>query len=78
MINHTPLDLYGFREAIQHTEDFKKIENKEIQKLYFKRKTLDEFWQNYKWGVREGIDYLKGKKSVSGRDFRIIEEILNK
>ena len=29
MINHTPLDLYGFKEAIQHTEDFKKIENKE-------------------------------------------------
>lgn len=30
MINHTPLDLYSFKEAIQNTETFKKIENKEF------------------------------------------------
>lgn len=78
MIEHTQLDLWGFKEAIQNTEEFKNIKNWAIQKLYFKRKTLDKFWQNYKWGVREGINYLKEKKSVSGRDVRIIEEILNK
>mgnify|MGYP001576194484 CR=1 FL=1 len=78
MIEHTQLDIYGFKEAIKNTEEFKNIKNTEIQKLYFKMRTLDEFFQNYKWGIREGIDYLKKKKSVSGRDVRIIEEILNK
>lgn len=78
MINHAQLDLYGFKEAIQHTEDFKKIENKEFQKLYFKQKVLDEFFQNYKWAIRKGIEYLKKKKSVSSRDVCIIQEILNK
>lgn len=78
MINHAQLDLYGFKEAIKNTEDFKKIENKEFQKLYFKQKVLDEFFQNYKWAIRKGIEYLKKKKSVSSRDVCIIQEILNK
>lgn len=78
MIQHTQLDIYGFKEAIKHTEEFKNIKNTEIQKLYFKMRTLDEFFQNYKWAIRKDINYLKEKKSVSGRDIRIIEEILNK
>jgi len=78
MIEHTTLDLYGFKEAIQHTEEFKNIKNTEIQKMYFKMRTLDEFWQNYKWAIRKGINYLKEKKSVSGRDIRIIEQVLSK
>lgn len=78
MIQPTQLDIYGFKEAIKNTEEFKNIKNTEIQKLYFKMRTLDEFWQNYKWAIRKGINYLKEKKSVSGRDVRIIEEILNK
>ena len=78
MINHTPLDLYSFKEAIQNTETFKKIENKEFQKLYFKPQTLERLFQNYKWGIREGIAYLKSKKSLQSRDVRIIEEVLAK
>lgn len=78
MIEHTQLDLWGFKEAIQHTEEFEKIGNKSLQKLYLKAKTLDELFQNYKWAIRKGIDYLKEKKSVSGRNVRIIEEVLSK
>lgn len=78
MIEHTQLDIYGFKEAIQNTEEFKKISNKEIQKLYFKRKTLDELFQNYKWAIRKGMEYLKQKVSVHTRDLKIIEEILRK
>lgn len=78
MINHTPLDLYSFKEAIQNTETFRKIGNTEFQKLYFKTKTIERLFQNYKWGIREGIEYLKSKPSLQSRDVRIIEEILNK
>lgn len=78
MIAHTQLDLYGFKEAIQNTETFRKIGNTEFQKLYFKTKTLERLFQNYKWGVREGIEYLKSKPSLQSRDLKIIEEILRK
>lgn len=78
MINYTPLDLYSFKEAIQNTETFRKIGNTEFQKLYFKTKTLERLFQNYKWGVREGIEYLKSKPSLQSRDLKIIEEIVKK
>lgn len=78
MINHTQHDLYSFKEAIKNTETFKKIGNKEFQKLYFKTQTLERLFQNYKWGIREGIEYLKSKPSLQSRDIRIIAEILNK
>lgn len=78
MINHTPLDLYSFKEAIQNTETFRKIGNTEFQKLYFKTKTLERLYQNYKWAIREGIAYLKQKPSLQSRDVRIIEEVLSK
>ena len=76
MTQHIQLSEESFKEAVQNTATFKAIENKVFQNLYFKPKILDEFFQNYKWAVREGINHLKQKKSVSGRNINIIAEIL--
>jgi len=78
MIQHTQLTLYAFKEAIKSTEAFIKIGNTAIQNLYFKSKTLDTLYENYRQGVRHGIDYLKQKPSLQNKDVKIIEEVLSK
>ncbi len=76
MITHTQLDMYSFKEAIKSTETFRKIGNTAIQSLYFKTKTLDTLYENYRQGVRYGIAYLKQKPMLQSRDVKIISEII--
>jgi hypothetical protein len=76
MTQHTQLSEVDFKEAVQNTVTFKSIENKVFQNLYFKLKTFDRFYENYRQGVRYGIDYLRQKPTLQSRDVRIIAEIL--
>jgi len=75
-IQHTQHTKQGFKEAIQSTPTFIKIGNPEFQKLYFKIKTFDEFYENYRQACRYGIDYLKDKPKLSSRDVSIIAEVI--
>ncbi len=72
------MNIYDFKEAVKETKTFEKIGNGAIQKLYFKIKTLETMYENYRQGVRYGIEYLKQKPSLHSRDVKIIEEILTK
>lgn len=76
-MNYTQLDIHSFKEAIQETATFKKIGNSAIQKLYFKRRSLETLYENYRQACRYGINYLKQKPSLQGRDVSIIEEVIN-
>jgi len=76
--NHVQLNKDDFKDAIKLTPTFIKIGNTEFQKLYFKQKTFEDFYENYRQAVRYSIDYLKQKPQLQSRDVKIIEEILNK
>lgn len=73
---HQQLTIYDFKEAIKEAKTFIAIGNTAIQKLYFKAKTLEKMYDNYRQGCRYGIEYLKDKPSLHSRDVRIIEEII--
>lgn len=77
MAEHNYLDIRQFKEEFQKTKTFEKIDNPAFKLLYFKIKTLNRFYENYRQGVRYGIDYLKTKPNLALRDFNIIKEILN-
>jgi len=76
MITHTQHTKQGFKEAMQNTPTFIKIGNKEFQKLYFKTKTFDEFYESYRQACRYGVDYLKDKPYLRSRDVAIISEVI--
>lgn len=76
MTQHTQLSEESFKEAVQKTATFKAIENKEFQKMYFKLKTFNRLFDNYRQGIRYGIEYLRLKPTLQSRDVRIISEIL--
>ena len=78
MIEHTQLDIRSFKEAIKATDSFTRIANTAIQSLYFKNKTLEAMYENYRQALRYGIEYLKQKPMLQSRDVKIIDEILNK
>lgn len=77
-MTHTQLTEEAFKEAIKETATFKAIENKVFQNLYFKLATFERLYDNYRQGIRYGIDYLRQKPTLQSRDVRIIAEILNK
>lgn len=76
-MSHQQLDINSFRDAIRETETFKKIGNSAIQNLYFKPKPFESLYENYRQAVRYGIEYLKQKPSLQGRDVAIIDEVIN-
>lgn len=75
-MKHTQLNLNDFKEAVKNTDTFIKIGNTSIQSLYFKQKVLDAMYENYRQGIRYGIEYLRLKPYLQSRDVRIIAEIL--
>jgi len=74
--NHQQLNKNDFKEATKKAPTFIKIGNPEFQKLYFKIKTFDDFYENYRQACRYGINYLKDKPSLSSRDVSIISEVI--
>jgi hypothetical protein len=78
MITHTQLTKIAFIEAVKNTETFKKIGNKVFQNMVIKSSKIDEFYENYRQGVRYGVQYLKQKPTLLSRDVQIINEIINK
>jgi hypothetical protein len=77
MIQHTQLTKLAFIEAVRNTDVFKKIGNPVFQNMVVKSTKIDEFYENYRQGVRYGIQYLKQKPSLLSREVNIIEEIIN-
>lgn len=75
-MKHIQLNIDDFKEAIKTSQTFINIGNTEFQKLYFKQKNLDAFYENYRQGCRYGIQYLRLKPYLQSRDVKIISEIL--
>lgn len=75
-MNHTQLDSPSFKEAIQKSETFIKIGNSAIQNLYLKPKPFEALYENYRQACRYGIEYLKQKTTLRGRDVAIIEDVI--
>lgn len=77
-IKHTQLTKIAFVEAVKNTETFRKINNTAIQKLVVKTNRIDEFYENYRLGIKFGLDYIQQRQSLFSRDFNIIKEIIEK
>lgn len=78
MIQHTQLTKIAFIEAVKNTETYRKINNTAIQKLVVKTNRIDEFYENYRLGIKFGLDYIQQRQSLFSRDFNIIKEIIEK
>lgn len=58
-IKHTQLTKIAFVEAVKNTETYRKINNTAIQKLVVKTNRIDEFYENYRLGIKFGLDYIQ-------------------
>jgi len=72
--NAKPIPIHG---SSKKAPTFIKIGNPEFQKLYFKIKTFDEFYESYRQACRYGVNYLRDKPMLSSRDVAIIAEVMS-